>query len=106
MLRHFTETEDGWQASRPLLSTIRYQRANLLDEHSTMPFDLILCRNLMLYLGEDLKRLACECLRAALATDGRLLLGGGEASLDRASGFVPAAQDAALYRLGARALAA
>lgn len=106
MLRHFTEAEDGWQASRSLLNTIRYHRTNLLDEVSTKPFDLILCRNLMLYLGDDSRRAACDRLRAALALDGRLLLGGGEASLDRTSGFVPAAQGAAIYRAAARALAA
>ena len=106
MLRHFTETEDGWQASHTLLNTIRYHRANLLDEAPTKPFDLILCRNLMLYLGDDSRRTACERLRAAIALEGRLLLGGGEASLDRTSGFVLSAQDAAIYRVTARALAA
>lgn len=107
MLRHFSETEDGWQASRQLLSTISYRRANLLDlPPRGMAFDLILCRNLMLYFDDEARRTACERLRKALAPDGRLLLGGGEASLEPSSGFVPAAQDTALYRVAARSLAA
>ncbi|HVR91996.1 MAG TPA: protein-glutamate O-methyltransferase CheR [Novosphingobium sp.] len=107
MLRYFTETEEGWQATRQVLGTIRYQVANLLEWPSQGPsFDLILCRNLMLYFDDEAKRTACERLHASLAPDGRLLLGGGEGSLDRSSGFVPAAQDAALYRVAAQALAA
>lgn len=103
MLRYFKETEEGWQATRQLLGMIRYEAANLLEWSSQGPFDLILCRNLMLYFDDEAKRTACERLYASLAPDGRLLLGGGEASLDRSSGFVPAAQDAALYRVAAQA---
>lgn len=107
MLRHFSETENGWQASRQLLSSVRYRSANLLDCPAPgKPFDLILCRNLMLYLGDEARQTACRKLHEALAPDGRLLLGGGEASLEPASGFIPAAKDAALYRVAARALAA
>jgi chemotaxis protein methyltransferase CheR len=107
MLEHFKETEEGWQASRQLLKMVHYRRANVLDATApAQPFDLILCRNLMLYFGDEERRRACERLRAALAADGRLLLGGGEAALERSSGFESAAQDAALYRIRSQAIAA
>jgi len=107
MLQHFAETPDGWQASRQLLRMIHYRQANLLGATPAgSPFDLILCRNVMLYLGDEEKRTACERLGAALARDGRLLLGAGEASLERTSGFEPASLDVALYGLVARPLAA
>ena len=107
MLLHFTETPDGWQANRQLLGMIRYEVANLLGSSSyEQPFDLILCRNLMLYFDDDAKRMACQRLCTSLVPDGRLLLGGGEGTLDRSSGFVPAAQETALYRVAAQALAA
>ena len=109
MLRYFTETDEGWQATRQVLGMIDYRVANLLDEPKRAArFDLILCRNLMLYFDDEAKTKACARLHAALAEDGRLLLGGGEASLDLASGFVPAAHDTALYRVAdsaARSLA-
>jgi chemotaxis protein methyltransferase CheR len=107
MLRHFSEQDDGWQASRQLLGMIRYEVGNLLERpmHGP-PFDLILCRNLMLYFDDTAKRAACARLHAALAPHGRLLLGGGEGTLDRATGFVAAAADCALYRQAGQALAA
>lgn len=107
MLRHFEETPDGWQASRQLLGMIRYQTGNLLEGPPPgPPFDLILCRNLMIYFDDQAKHRACKELRGALAQHGRLLLGGGEGTLDPASGLVAATHDCALYRLGQRALAA
>lgn len=106
MLQHFVETEDGWQAGRQLLGMIQYQVANLLDGPAPgPPFDLILCRNMMLYFDEGAKRNACERLRASLAPHGRLLLGGGEGTLDRSTGLIPAAHETALYRPADHALA-
>ncbi len=107
MLRHFEEGPDGWQASRQVLGMVRYQVANLLDcPPPGGAFDLILCRNLLIYFDDEAKRLACAQLRQALAAHGRLLLGGGEGTLEPASGLIAAASDCALYRLGERALAA
>lgn len=107
MLKHFEETADGWQASRQLLGMIRYQVGNLLKGPAPGgPFDLILCRNLMIYFDDQAKRLACAQLRGTLAPHGRLLLGGGEGTLDPACGLIAAASDCALYRLGERAIAA
>lgn len=106
MLRHFAETEHGWQASAELLGMVRYEVGNLLDPPPPGPFDLILCRNLMLYFDDAARRLACQRLHEALAPHGRLLLGAGEAMLEAGSGFLPAARDFALYRRVDRALAA
>ena len=107
MLRYFTETEDGWQATRQMLGMIDYRVANLLERPMPgPPFDLILCRNLMLYFDDEAKAKACERLHASLARDGRLLLGGGETLLDRASGFASAAHDTALYCVTQPVLAA
>lgn len=107
MLRHFEEGPDGWQASRQVLSMVRYQVGNVLDGPPPgAPFDLILCRNLLIYFDDEAKRRACEQLRQALAWHGRLLLGGGEGTLESASGLVAASSDCALYRRAERALAA
>lgn len=107
MLRHFTETEQGWRANPSLLAKVRYEAGNLLDgAPAGGPFDLILCRNLMMYFDHEARQLACRRLLASLAPHGRLLLGGGEATLERSSGFVPASHDTGLYRTAAGKLAA
>lgn len=106
MLRHFDETEDGWQASRPLLSMIDYRVADFLTGPVPDQVDLILCRNVMLYFDEPAKHAGCQRLLEALAPHGRLLLGGGETLAARSSGFVPASQDLSIYQRADRAIAA
>ena len=41
-------------------------------------FDIVLCRNVMLYLNPDKKTLAFERIAGAMAEDGWLMLGAGE----------------------------
>lgn len=106
MLRHFEETSDGWQASQHLLGMIDYDVADFLTGSVPDQADLILCRNVMLYFDDDAKAVGCQRLFDALPLHGRLLLGGGETLTARHSGFVPAAQDLAIYKRDDRAIAA
>lgn len=106
MLRHFDESPDGWQASQQLLGMIDYRVADFLTGPAPEQVDLILCRNVMLYFDDEAKAAACQRLHEALAPHGRLLLGGGETLTSQASGFMPAAQDLAIYKRQDRAIAA
>ena len=54
---------------------------------STHPgrFDLILCRNVLLYLNDATRRKAFDRLSAALSPDGWLMLGAGETVIGQAT---------------------
>jgi chemotaxis protein methyltransferase CheR len=79
MIRWFEECADGWRAAEPLRKTVRFQVHNLM-EPAPHPggFDIVLCRNVMLYLSPDKKTLAFERIAGAMAEDGWLMLGAGE----------------------------
>ena len=99
MLSHFTEHDRFWKASDRLRKMIRFERRNLLDlPPATRSFDLILCRNVLLYLDAGARRIACRNLQSALAPHGYLLLGGGETVLDRSDMFRPVRGGCGLYR--------
>ena len=99
MLTHFREDDMIWIASDRLRGMIRYERRNLLDGPPPgQTFDLILCRNVLLYLDAGGRRVACRNLRATLADHGRLLLGGGETVLDHGDMFAPVPGGCGLYR--------
>ena len=102
MLNHFEEGEAGWRASDRLRRMIRFERRNLLEgPPNGAKFDLILCRNLLLYLDAGARRVACRTLQSALAPHGRLLLGGGETVLEHSEMFRPVKGGCGLYRLTA-----
>jgi chemotaxis protein methyltransferase CheR len=79
MIRWFEECPDGWRASEALRRTVRFQVHNVLEAppHPGQ-FDIILCRNVLLYLNAEKRTQAFDRLSSALAPDGWLMLGAGE----------------------------
>ena len=79
MIKWFEESPDGWRAAESLRRSIRFQVHNLLEPPPHPGgFDIILCRNVLLYLAADKRTLAFERLVSAMAPDGWLMLGAGE----------------------------
>ena len=99
MIRWFEETPAGWRAVEALRKTVRFQVHNLLE---TPPhpgkFDLILCRNVLLYLEEKTRRKAFDRLSGALAPDGWLMLGAGETVIGQAPSLEADRDMRGLYR--------
>ena len=79
MIKWFEECGDGWRAVEALRKPVRFQVHNLLEPPPHPgDFDIVLCRNVLLYLSPDKKTLAFERLIAGMAEDGWLMLGAGE----------------------------
>lgn len=98
MLTHFDETASGWQMRSATRSVVRFERHNVLDPPpGKQPFDLILCRNLLLYFDGRTRRRAFARLREALAPDGFLMLGAGETVVGQTELFAPSAGLASIY---------
>lgn len=93
LLRWFEPMGDDWQASRDLLDLIDYRVDNLLEP--VLPasnFDLILCRNVLLYFSADLRRKVFDNLARHGASDGHLILGAGETVMGQTDDFVASRQ--------------
>jgi chemotaxis protein methyltransferase CheR len=90
MVTFFEENRTGWRANDVLRGMVRFETHNLLD---TAPdpgrFDLILCRNVLLYFDRPTRSRAFERLAAALASDGRLMLGAGETTVGQTELLAP-----------------
>jgi chemotaxis protein methyltransferase CheR len=100
MIQWFQESPDGWRAIEDLRRSVRFQVHNLLE----MPphpggFDIVLCRNVLLYLSPDKKTLAFERLTSAMAEDGWLMLGAGETVIGQTPKLGTDASARGLYRL-------
>ncbi|MEZ5695590.1 MAG: protein-glutamate O-methyltransferase CheR [Sphingomonadaceae bacterium] len=79
MLTHFEETPEGWKVDPALRSMIRYRERNLLDTSDpAQRFDLVLCRNVLLYFDRPTRSRALDIIHSAMAEDGWLMLGAGE----------------------------
>ena len=100
MIRWFEEGAEGWRAVEPLRKAVRFQVHNLL-EPAPHPgdFDIVLCRNVLLYLSPEKKTLAFERIAGAMAQDGWLMLGAGETVIGQTSKLGADINARGLYRL-------
>ena len=99
-IRWFEECADGWRAIEQLRKPLRFQVHNLL-EPSPHPggFDIVLCRNVLLYLSPDKKALAFERLIPSMADDGWLMLGAGETVIGQTNKLGADVNARGLYRV-------
>ncbi|HET6535692.1 MAG TPA: protein-glutamate O-methyltransferase CheR [Sphingomicrobium sp.] len=100
MIKWFEECADGWRAVEELRRPVRFQVHNLL-EPAPHPggFDIVLCRNVLLYLNPEKKAVSFERLAGAMAEDGWLMLGAGETVIGQTSKLGADINARGLYRL-------
>lgn len=68
----------GWKIKDTIASKISFGFNNLIRSTVTGPFDIILCRNVLIYQKVDMKRVVLDNLFRQLQPNGGLLLGVGE----------------------------
>ncbi len=99
MIKWFEECADGWRAVEALRKPVRFQVHNLLEPPPHPGgFDIVLCRNVLLYLSPEKRTLAFERLVSAMAEDGWLMLGAGETVIGQTSKLGADINARGLYR--------
>ncbi|HEX8449962.1 MAG TPA: CheR family methyltransferase, partial [Allosphingosinicella sp.] len=64
---------------------------------ATERFDIVLCRNVLLYFSPEMRRTAFQRLACASAEDGVLMLGAGETVIGQTDAFVSDSECRGLY---------
>jgi chemotaxis protein methyltransferase CheR len=86
--RYFYELDDErWRILDDLRQSVRFSRVNLIDTKQTRPqgrFDVIFCRNVLIYFDDESRRIAAENLYDNLLPGGFICLGHTE-SMSRIS---------------------
>ncbi len=90
LMSYFTQNDTKWQINDDIRNMVRYETFNLLDDMAKFgKFDIIFCRNVLIYFDEETKTDILERLRKQLSDDGFLILGGAETVLNITKEFVP-----------------
>ncbi len=98
-IRWFEESGGGWRAVEDLRKRVRFQPHNLLEAPPHPgAFDIVLCRNVLLYLTSEKRTLAFERIASAIADDGWLMLGAGETVIGQTNRFGADVEARGLYR--------
>ena len=98
MLKYFDQHETEWQLKDPIRRAVSFGTHNLLDKppgHGV--YDLILCRNMLMYLCDENRRQVLENLANALTRDGMLMLGAAETVIGQTERFVASREFRGFY---------
>ena len=90
LARWFTRAGDGWQLSPQLRSMVRFAPHNLLAGATGLGrFDLVFCRNVLIYFDREHKRAALNRIAQTIEPHGALVLGSAETGVGLDSAFAP-----------------
>ena len=77
--RYFTKKEDRWELRPAIKGVVRFADLNLLSSYSLLgKFDIIFCRNVLIYFSSESKTDILERMAKILNPGGYLILGGSE----------------------------
>ena len=79
LIKHFSQSSELWQITADIRAMVRFQQLNLLADFRQLgAFDLIFCRNVLIYFDQETKTDVLNRLARVTASDGYLILGAAE----------------------------
>ncbi|MBC7577411.1 MAG: protein-glutamate O-methyltransferase CheR [Tardiphaga sp.] len=99
LVKYFKQIGEMWQINPDIRSMIQYRPLNLLQDFTHMgKFDLIFCRNVLIYFDQDMKSQIFNRLGKVMEPDGFLALGAAETVVGLTDVFKPYADRRGIYR--------
>jgi chemotaxis protein methyltransferase CheR len=98
LLRHFRQDGTKWIINPDLRRNIAFQQHNLLQSYAHLGrFDVIFCRNALIYFSTSTKQDILARLSESLVDDGYLMLGGSETVMGLTKALAPHREARGLY---------
>jgi chemotaxis protein methyltransferase CheR len=99
LVRYFTQIGELWQLNPDIRAMVTHRQLNLLADFSHIgTFDVIFCRNVLIYFDQDTKTNIFERLARSIEPDGVLTLGAAESVVGISDAFKPCPDRRGLYR--------
>ena len=98
LVKHFTRSGEFWQIAPELRAMVRYRQLNLLTDFSNLgTFDIVFCRNVLIYFDAETKTDVLNRIARVTASDGYLVLGAAETVVGLTNRFKMVADRRGLY---------
>jgi chemotaxis protein methyltransferase CheR len=99
LVKYFTQVGELWQLSSDIRAMVQHRQLNLLQDFSHLGmFDVIFCRNVLIYFDQDTKAGIFDRIAKMLEPDGVLALGAAESVVGITNAFKPYPERRGLYR--------
>jgi chemotaxis protein methyltransferase CheR len=98
LIKHFTQVGDCWQLSPEIRSMVQFRPFNLLNDFGPLgTFDVVFCRNVLIYFDQDYKVIVLDRMARQIERDGYLVLGAAETVVGLSEQFKPYPDRRGLY---------
>ena len=100
MVKYFKKNNESWQIDPAIRSMVQYREFNLLhDLKSLGQFDVVFCRNVLIYFDQPTKGKVLDGISRIMPDDGLLYLGGAETVLGISDRFKPVPEQRGIYAI-------
>jgi chemotaxis protein methyltransferase CheR len=90
LVRHFDQVQDQWRAKSELRRMVTFKQVNLLQDFSSLGvFDIVMCRNVLIYFDQSTKSAILAAIARRIPADGSLVMGGAESMFGISDVFAP-----------------
>jgi chemotaxis protein methyltransferase CheR len=98
LMKYFEQNNELWQIDSSIRAMVRYREFNLLESLAPLgTFDVIFCRNVLIYFDQPTKSRVLGEISKRLADDGALFMGAAETVLGVTESFKPVPGQRGLY---------
>ena len=98
LVKHFKQIGDMWQINADIRAMVQFRQLNLLQDITHLgQFDVVFCRNVLIYFDQDTKSVIFGRLAKVTASDGYLMLGAAETVVGLTDTFRPVPDRRGLY---------
>jgi chemotaxis protein methyltransferase CheR len=107
LMRYFRKEDNNWRIAEAIRAMAQFREFNLLSDLRLLGrFDIVFCRNVLIYFDQPTKSRVLEATAGLMPPDGLLYLGGAETVLGITSRFAPMANERGVYGVTAASSAA
>jgi chemotaxis protein methyltransferase CheR len=107
LVKYFTQAGEMWQIAPEIRAMVQFRPINLLNDFKPLgTFDLVFCRNVLIYFDQETKTRVLERIARQMAPDGTLVLGAAETVVGLTDALKPVPERRGLYAPNAAARAA
>jgi chemotaxis protein methyltransferase CheR len=98
LVKHFSQVGDTWHISPEIRAMVQYRPLNLLSDFAHLgSFDVVFCRNVLIYFDQETKIGVLNRIARLLDPDGFLVLGAAETVVGLTDAFKPLVDKRGLY---------
>jgi len=98
LMKYFRQAGDKWEIDPSIRSMVEYREFNLLNDPTSLgQFDVVFCRNVLIYLDPPTKSRVLDNVSKLMPDDGILYMGGAETVMGVTEKFQPVSEHRGMY---------